>query len=121
MRSAPMTPLFLTDTTGRRTHAILSYEDWELLSAKEVPPDEEDRLAITRLEREMQEHPQDFKPAPILNPIRKARLKAGIRQEDLASSLGISQPALSKMEQEGHHSRPATIGKALAALKTLVK
>jgi DNA-binding XRE family transcriptional regulator len=121
MPSATITPTFLMDSSGRRTHAILSYEDWEVLSAMAVPPDDLDLRTIARLEREMIEHPQDFKPAPILNPIRKARLKAGIRQEDLASALGISQPALSKLEQEGHHPRASTVSRAVAAVKAMGK
>lgn len=121
MRDAPIHPVFLTDSAGRRTHAVLPYEDWELLSAKPVPPDALDRKTVARLEQEILDHPEDFKPAPVLNPIRKARLKARIRQEDLASTLGISQPALSKLEREDHHPRASTVNRALAAVKSMGK
>jgi DNA-binding XRE family transcriptional regulator len=116
MTRTPFTPTFLMDATGKRTHAILPYEEWELLTARPVQPDALDLKTIARLERDLVKHPGEFEESPIGNPIRRARLGANVRQEDLASALGISQPALSKLEREGHQARPATIARALAAL-----
>jgi DNA-binding XRE family transcriptional regulator len=89
------------------------------LTASPIEPDNLDLRTIARLERDMIEHPEDFKETPVSNPIRKARLGARIRQEDLASVLRVSQPALSKMEREGHHPRPSSVDRALAAIQLL--
>jgi DNA-binding XRE family transcriptional regulator len=117
MLAVRFAPTFLKDSSGHRTHAILTYEEWELLTARPIEPDDMDLRTIARLERDMSEHPEDFEETPVRNPIRKARLDAKIRQEDLASVLKVSQPALSKMEREGHHPRPSSIDRALAAIK----
>lgn len=113
------TPTFLKDAHGHRTHAILLYEDWELLTARPVKPDALDLKVIARLERDLVERPEDFEETPISNPIRKARLAARIRQEDLASALKISQPALSKLEREGHHPRPSTLERVKVAIRSM--
>ena len=119
MRSLQITPTFLLDARGQRSHAILSYEDWELLMARPVEPDALDLETIARLERDQKGNPGEFEETPVLNPIRKARLAAKIRQEDLASILNISQPALSKLEREGHRPRASTLDRALAGIKAL--
>ena len=84
-----------------------------------MQPDALDLETIARLERDHQENPGEFEETPVQNPIRKARLAAKIRQEDLAFQLKISQPALSKLEREGHCPRPSTLERALAGVKTL--
>jgi len=119
MFARQLKPTFLTDATGRRTHAIISYEDWELLARTPIEPDDLDLATIERLERDLVEHPDDFEEAPITNPIRQARLSAHIRQQDLAAALRISQPALSKIEREGHAGRPQTVARALAAIQAM--
>lgn len=119
MLAVRFAPTFLKDSSGHRTHAILTYEEWELLTARPIEPDDMDLRTIARLERDMIEHPGDFEETPVGNPIRKARLDAKIRQEDLASVLKVSQPALSKMERECHDPRPSSIDRALAAIKVL--
>ncbi len=119
MPAVQSAPTFLTDAYGRRTHAILPYEEWELLTACPAEPDDLDLRTLARLERGMADNPEDFEETPVRNPIRKARLEAGIRQEDLARTLKISQPALSKMEREGHRPRPSSIERALAGLGAL--
>jgi ribosome-binding protein aMBF1 (putative translation factor) len=112
-------PTFLVDSHGHRTHAILTYEEWELLSARPIQPDALDRKTIARLERRMADHPEEFEETPVRNPIRKARLDAGILQETLAAALKISQPALSKLEREGHHPRPSTLDRVQSVLTVL--
>jgi DNA-binding XRE family transcriptional regulator len=119
MKTQNVTPTFLLDAQGRRSHAILTYEDWELLMARPVQPDALDLKTLARLERDHLENPGEFEETPVLNPIRKARLAAKIRQEDLAAVLKISQPALSKLEREGHNPRASTLDRALAGIKML--
>ena len=114
-------PTFLMDTQGHKTHAVIPFEEWELLTRTPVEPDDQDLAIIARLERERVESPEDFKETPVTNPIRKARLAAKIRQEDLAAAMRITQPALSKLEREGHKFRPTTLARALVAVKALGK
>ena len=109
---------YLTNSEGKRTHVIFKIDDaaddWDSLPS--VAADEHDRAFLARFRQE----PEAFlTPLPTLNPIRKARLAAGITQEVLAHGLGISPAALSKQEQEGHAPRPATIARALAKLAAL--
>ena len=75
-----------------------------------------DAAFLARFEK----NPEEFlKPAPTTNPIRSARLKAGITQDALARALGISAAALSKQEQADHTPRPRTIDRALRKLQDL--
>lgn len=104
---------------GRMKPLDREEEDWELLMACPVQADALDLETIARLERGQKENPGEFEETPVMNPIRKARLAAKIRQEDLASVLKISQPALSKLEREGHHPRSSTLDRALAGIKIL--
>lgn len=56
-------------------------------------------------------------PAP--NPIREARLAAGLTQVALAKAIGISQAMISVQEQPGRRLRPATVARALGAIRRL--
>jgi len=55
-----------------------------------------------------------------LNPIKAARLQAGITQEDLAAALGISQARVSRQENASRALRPSTVERALRAIKRIV-
>lgn len=121
MLAIQLNPTFLLDTHGHKSHVVIPFEEWEILARTAVEPDDQDLEIIARLERERAENPEDFEEAPVANPIRMARLAAHIRQEDLATAMGITQPALSKLEREGHKSRPATIDRAMAAIRGLGK
>lgn len=57
--------------------------------------------------------------ASTTNPIRKARLDAGMLQKDLASALNIDQASLSSMEREGHQPSQHSIDRVLAAIHSL--
>ena len=107
-------PSFVKDSHGRRTHVILPIEEWEVLSIPPVEPDEWDREALARIAKLS---PEDLEPAPVTNPIRKARYEAGLSQAELARRMGITPGMLSRMEREGRRLREATIQRALAALK----
>ena len=79
-------------------------------------PDADDLKFFARFDK----NPGTFLvPAPVKNPIRLARKKAGVTQEGLATALGISAAALSKQEMEGHEPRPRTIDRALKKLREL--
>ena len=121
MLAFQLNPTFLMDTYGHKTHAVIPFEEWELLARIPVEPDDQDLKIIARLERERAETPGDFEEAPVTNPIRNARLTAKIRQEDLAAAMRITQPALSKLEREGHKSRPTTIDRAMVAIRAIGK
>lgn len=55
------------------------------------------------------------------NPIRKARVAAGITQQDLAVAMGVSQPMLSKLERGGRAVRPRSIAKVQKAIEALLR
>jgi transcriptional regulator with XRE-family HTH domain len=54
-----------------------------------------------------------------VNPIRSAREAAGLTQADLAFAMRISQPMLSRQEQPFRRVRPATIKRALEAIRRI--
>jgi len=54
-----------------------------------------------------------------VNPIRAAREAAGITQSDLAFTLRISQPMLSRQEQLFRQVRTSTVARALDAIRRI--
>ncbi len=107
---------YIKDRRGKKTHVVIPYEEWELLTIKPVEPDAADIAAIKRI---IKRPPEDRQVAPIKNPIRKARLQANVTQADLAAAMGITQGMLSRMEREGNTPRKETVDRAKAALKGL--
>jgi DNA-binding XRE family transcriptional regulator len=62
-----------------------------------------------------------FDPADYIdNPVALARIKAHIRQTELAKTLGVSQAYLSKVENQQHVS-PKLLSRVHESLKTLMK
>ena len=108
--------MILRDAHGRQSHVVIPWEVWEMLTMPTVEPDEDDLEAIERLERLPK---SALAPAPLTNPIRKARLEKGILQTELSEAMGITQGRLSQLEQEGRTPEPATIRRALEALKKM--
>jgi DNA-binding transcriptional regulator YiaG len=106
---------YITNEQGHRTHVVIPIEEWEWLNLPSVPPDKWDQAAIREIRNLSSE---DLKPAPITNPIRKARYKAGLSQADLAGRMGITAGMLSRMEREGRKLRATTLARALQALKS---
>lgn len=58
----------------------------------------------------------DFAATPFRNPITLMRMRAGLKQKELAEALGITQAYVSKMENAETVS-PRFIGKVRAALQ----
>lgn len=52
--------------------------------------------------------------------IRQARLAAGVTQAELARRMGITQPAVARIEAAGDHVTMATVKRAAAALERAV-
>ena len=107
---------YIKDRRGKKTHVVIPYEEWELLTIKPEEPDAEDIAAIKRIIKRPSE---DRQVAPIENPIRKARLQANVTQADLAEAMGITQGMLSRMEREGNTPRGGTVVRVKEALKGL--
>ena len=62
---------------------------------------------------------EDFDPVDyVQNPIALARLRAGVKQSDLARALGVSQPYLSKLERAEQVSKTA-LQRVQAVLATI--
>jgi transcriptional regulator with XRE-family HTH domain len=89
---------FLTDGQGRAIYAVIPIA--------QLP--EAQRPAGLKTNRGM-----------AANLIRAARVAAGLTQEAVARAIGISQPMLSLQEQEGRQLRPATLERALTAIREL--
>ena len=53
------------------------------------------------------------------NPIRRARLTAGLSAMEVAGELGVSPNAFYHQEREGAHPKPSVVGAALSAIQKL--
>lgn len=72
--------------------------------------------------KEFNEDPESFlEPAPVNNPIRKARLERGISQEALAEAEDLPQEDLSKNKREWREPDPLIVEKAFITLENLSK
>lgn len=109
---------YIKDRSGKKTHVVIPYEEWELLTIKPVAPDAADLAAIKRIIKRPRE---DREVPPVQNPIRKARLRAKVTQADLADAMGITQGMLSRMEREGSTPRQDTVERAKVALKGMAQ
>lgn len=87
-----------------------------MTSMPPVEPDEWDLAAIARIGAASA---ADLRPAEVTNPIKKARLQAGVMQTELAEVLGITQGRMSQLEREGSTPTPASLKRIMDALKKM--
>jgi transcriptional regulator with XRE-family HTH domain len=111
---------YITDAEGRRVFALVPVAQLSPAarrrSAPISAPTVEERAVLDRL----QTRPSACLEASTMpNPIRGARETAGITQADLAFAMGISQPMLSRQEQPFRGVRPATVKRALEAIRRI--
>ena len=72
---------------------------------------------LKKLESQESDEYIHYDPADYIdNPVALARLKAHMRQEELAQLLGVTQAYISKVEHQDHVS-PNLIGRVKAVLK----
>ena len=55
----------------------------------------------------------------LTNPIRRARLAAGLTAMEVAGELGITPNAFYHQEREGAHPKPSVVGQALSVIQKL--
>jgi hypothetical protein len=108
---------YITDGEGRRVFALVPAP--RLWSDPEDPPRSAAQVERAALEALLVQPGACLDlPGPV-NPIRAARVAAGITQVDLAFALGISQPMLSRQERPFRRVRPATVARALDAIRRI--
>lgn len=110
---------FLNDGQGQRLLALVPVAQLPARAQRQaVEPTAEEYAALAQLLAE----PAGCLELPIpVNPIRAARLAAAITQADLARVLGISQPMLCRQEQAFRRVRPASVARALAAIRRITE
>lgn len=91
-----------------RVYEALREEIGEQLEALELLADAHGEEAFTPFD------PADF----VKNPVALARMRAGIKQVELARRLGVTQSYLSKLESAKRVSKEA-MEKVMAALQTM--
>ena len=100
-----------------KKYAILPLEELEA-----ILEEMEDRRIVEDLERESAEGTvelvSDEEMYEIIHksPIRIAREKAGLTQDEFAKRLGVSQPQVSKWERVGYNPRKKTLERICLAL-----
>ena len=114
-----MRPLgYITTDKGRRVLALVAVTELGRAGRRSAPAPctETEQAALESL----LVHPAaNLEISSPVNPIRAARVAAGITQADLAFALGISQPMLSRQEQAFRRVRPGTVERALTAIKRI--
>lgn len=92
---------------GKPAFVVVPYQDYVALTGEEFTQKEEDAEFVPF-------RVGDF----IHNPIKAARIEAGISQEDLASRLSVTQGYVSKIERRGHKVTERLIKRVKAVLET---
>ena len=108
---------YITDAAGQRVFALVPVAQVKSNTARgAVPPgdpsEDEQAALVEFLTRPM----ACLETSIQLNPIRSVREAAGITQADLAFTLRISQPMLSRQERPFRAVRSGTIKRALEAI-----
>lgn len=111
---------YITDGEGRRIFALVPVAQFTPAARRHLRPVAPSTNAeSSALDRLMVNPATCLETALPVNPIRAAREAAGITQSDLAFSLRISQPMLSRQEQPLRRVRPNTVARALDAIRRI--
>ena len=112
---------FLTDESGRRTHAVIPLKVFErMTSALEDAIDvaESDRILQRLATGEEEPVPSEIVDRLLNeNPIRVWREYRGITQHQLAVSIGLSDGYLSQLESGTRTGSTSTVAKLARALR----
>ncbi|GAB6040802.1 helix-turn-helix domain-containing protein [Endothiovibrio diazotrophicus] len=87
---------------GQPAFAVIPYEEYLRLTGK---PDDENELIPFQV------------GSYVENPVKAMRIEAGIRQEELADRLGVSQGYISKIERRSHKVTGRLMARVEEALK----
>lgn len=101
----------IKDHQGRDEYVLLPVRVYEALREEIDEQLEALELLVVRRDDFQPFDPADY----VKNPVALARMKAGIKQVELARRMGVSQAYLSKLESAKRVSRDA-LAKALEAL-----
>jgi DNA-binding XRE family transcriptional regulator len=105
-----MTLQTVKSSTGKLEYVLLPYAVYRSLKA---PIETE----ISKLKTLSSDDYVPFDPADYVdNPVALARIKAHVRQKELADKLGVSQAYISKLERQQKVS-PAVMSKVAKALQ----
>ena len=92
---------------GKPAFVVVPYKDYVALTGEELVQNERDAELVPF-------QVGDY----IQNPIKVARIEAGISQVELATLLGVSQGYISKIEGRGYSVKDKLMKRAKAALET---
>lgn len=107
-------PQILKDLYGRNQFVVIPYAVYERLQDRINDELEAQRQAVAV--SSAMEDDENFSGAPFRNPVTLMRMRAGLKQKELAEALGITQAYVSKMENAETVS-PRFIGKVREALQ----
>lgn len=107
-------PQVVKDLNGRDQFVVLPYTVYERLKDKIDAELEAQRQSVAV--SSAMEDDEAFAATPFRNPVTLMRMRAGLKQKELAEALGITQAYVSKMENAETVS-PRFISKVRAALQ----
>ncbi|MBF0426252.1 MAG: helix-turn-helix transcriptional regulator [Magnetococcales bacterium] len=98
-----MTLQIIKDRAGRDEYVLLPVRVYEALQEEIDEQLEAQEILAERVDAFDLFDPSDY----VKNPVALARMKAGVKQVDLAQRMGVSQAYLSKLENARRVSRDA--------------
>lgn len=106
-------PQIIKDIYGRDQFVVIPVSVYERLKERIDAEYDAQRqaAAISAVEDD-----DEFAPTALRNPVTLMRMRAGLKQKELAEALGITQAYVSKMEN-AESIPPRFIGKVRAALQ----
>lgn len=107
-------PQIIKDFQGRSQFVVIPHSVYERL--KERIDAELDAQRQSVAVSSAADNEEGFAANPFKNPITLMRMRAGLKQKELAEALGITQAYVSKMENAETVS-PRFVGKVRAALQ----
>lgn len=90
---------------GQPAFAVIPYEDYLALIARDKGSNEDDEELVPFVV-------SDY----IKNPVRAARVEAGVTQEELAKRLGVTQSYISKIEGRNYKASEKLMNRVRAAI-----
>jgi len=109
-----MSVQIIKDRNGKPEYVLLPIPVYKVLQSKI-----DEQLAALGIDDEANDEYEPFDPADYIdNPVAIDRMRAGVKQKELAQAMDVSQAYISKLEAADHIT-PAALKRVRTALNSL--